>query len=47
MPVIIISGSDSNLLRNSFMKAGAADFIVKPFQPDEINNLIDKVLNKS
>lgn len=47
IPVVIISGTSSNLLRNSFIKAGAAEFVVKPFQPDELNNVIDLVLNKN
>lgn len=46
IPIIIVSGSNSNLLRNSFFKAGAADFIVKPFQQDILNETINNVLNK-
>lgn len=47
IPVVIISGTASNLLRNSFIKAGAADYIVKPFQQDDLKNVISLLLNKS
>lgn len=31
VPIIIMSGTDSKLIKTSFIKLGAADFIVKPF----------------
>jgi DNA-binding response OmpR family regulator len=31
VPIIIMSGTDSKLIKNSFMKLGAADYIIKPF----------------
>lgn len=35
VPIIIMSGTDSRLIRNSFMKLGAADFIIKPFNDSD------------
>lgn len=46
IPVVIVSGTNSNLIRTSFMKAGAADFIVKPFQKETLEAVLDKILNK-
>lgn len=31
VPIIIMSGTDSKLIKTSFIKLGAADFIIKPF----------------
>ena len=31
VPIIIMSGTDSKLIKNSFIKLGASDFIIKPF----------------
>jgi len=45
IPIVIISGSNSNLLKNSFLKAGATDYIVKPFQQETLNEVINKILN--
>lgn len=44
IPVIIISGTESNMLRNSFLKAGASDYIVKPFDKEQLLEVIEKVL---
>lgn len=46
IPIVIISGTTSNLVKNSFMKAGAADYIVKPFQQEELNNVVNNILNQ-
>jgi two-component system, chemotaxis family, chemotaxis protein CheY len=35
VPIIIMSGSDSKLIKNSFLKLGAADYIIKPFNDME------------
>jgi CheY-like chemotaxis protein len=47
IPVVIISGSNSNLIRSSFMKAGAADFIVKPFQREVLDEILKNILSKT
>lgn len=47
IPIVIISGSNSSLLKNSFLKAGASGFIVKPFQRETINEVINGILNKN
>ena len=31
VPIIIMSGTDSKLIKTSFIKLGASDFIIKPF----------------
>lgn len=45
IPVVIVSGSTSNLLKNSFFKAGAAGYIVKPFQPETLNEVLKNILD--
>lgn len=47
IPVVVISGSNSNLLKASFMKAGAAGFIVKPFQREVLDEILNNILNKT
>jgi len=32
VPIVIMSGTDSKLIKNSLLKLGASDFIVKPFK---------------
>lgn len=31
VPIVIMSGTDSKSIKNSFIKLGASDFIIKPF----------------
>jgi CheY-like chemotaxis protein len=47
IPVVIVSGSTSNILRNSFLKAGAAGYLVKPFQPATLNELLKDILDNT
>ncbi len=47
IPVVIMSGSNSNLVKNSFMKAGAADYMVKPFQKETLDNVLNKIFNET
>lgn len=47
IPVVIISGTNSNLVRSSFLKAGAADYIVKPFQQETLNEVVNRIFNKA
>jgi len=35
VPIVIMSGTDSKLIKNSFIKLGASDFIVKPFADND------------
>lgn len=47
IPVVIMSGSNSNLIKSSFMKAGAADYMVKPFQKETLDNVLNKIFNET
>lgn len=47
IPVVIMSGSNSNLVKNSFMKAGAADYMVKPFQKETLDDVLNKIFNET
>jgi CheY-like chemotaxis protein len=47
IPVVILSGTNSNLLKSGFFNAGAADFILKPFVPEELSKMIKNVLDKT
>jgi CheY-like chemotaxis protein len=31
VPIIVMSGTDSKLIKNNFLKLGASDYIIKPF----------------
>jgi len=31
VPIVVMSGTDSKLIKNNFLKLGAADYIIKPF----------------
>jgi DNA-binding response OmpR family regulator len=42
LPVIMTSGMD---VRDEVMSAGANDFLVKPFEPDELPGLFRKYIN--
>jgi len=44
IPVIFIGGQDGTLDREKVFQAGAADFIAKPFQPEEIAARIESQL---
>jgi len=44
VPVIVISGTDSKLIKNSFFKLGAYDYIIKPFKGDDFKKRVDKVI---
>jgi DNA-binding response OmpR family regulator len=47
LPIIVISGSDSNTIKNTFIKLGADDYIVKPFRDidfvEKVKNTLEKV----
>ena len=44
IPVIFITGHPNDIVRARAMKAGAIDFLVKPFRPDHFIGCIDKAL---
>ena len=46
-PVIVITGYSSAQSAMECVKEGAYEYISKPFRMDELNNLINKVLNKT
>lgn len=45
VPVIILSGEESSTERIKCLKKGANDFIVKPFNPEELQLRIDNLLS--
>jgi DNA-binding response OmpR family regulator len=47
VPVIILSGEESSEKRIKCLNAGADDFIVKPFNPAELEARINVVLRRS
>ena len=47
IPIIIISGDDSSEKRINCLNAGADDYIVKPFNPAELEARIRVVLKRS
>ncbi len=47
IPVVIMSGSNSNLIKSSFMKAGAAEYMVKPFQKETLDNVLNRIFNET
>ena len=42
IPVVVLSGNDKSHARINLLKAGAEDFIVKPFNPEELEIKIEK-----
>ncbi|GAA4095210.1 response regulator transcription factor [Mucilaginibacter panaciglaebae] len=47
IPIIILSGEDSSEKRVKCLDAGADDYIVKPFNPAELQSRIRVVLRRS
>lgn len=45
IPVILLSGDDKSDTRIACLKAGAEDFISKPFNPMELSLKVEKALN--
>lgn len=44
IPIVILSVEDSSTERIKLLKAGAADFILKPFNPEELKVRLNKIL---
>jgi DNA-binding response OmpR family regulator len=47
IPVIILSNNDKSSERVELMKAGAGDYLTKPFNPEELQVRIEKALRTS
>ena len=47
IPVIIVSSIDNSTERIQLLKAGADDFLIKPFNPEELEIRIETTLRKS
>lgn len=45
IPVIMLSGNQSNKIRMQSLREGASDYQTKPFVPDEIFHKIEKALH--
>jgi len=46
IPIIVLSSKDSSADRIECLKLGAEDYIIKPFNPEELELRIDKILNR-
>jgi len=46
IPIIVLSGIESSQERIKLLKMGADDFIVKPFNPEELSIRIENILNR-
>ena len=44
IPIVVLSSKDSSADRVQCLKAGAEDYIVKPFNPEELLIRIEKIL---
>lgn len=47
IPVIVVSSIDNSTERIQLLKAGADDFLIKPFNPEELEIRIETTLRKS
>jgi CheY-like chemotaxis protein len=45
VPIIVISATDNNTVKNNFIQLGASDFIIKPFMDVDLLERIDSALN--
>jgi DNA-binding response OmpR family regulator len=45
-PIIILSGKDETASKISFLKHGADDYVVKPFNPEELELRLKRLLAK-
>jgi DNA-binding response OmpR family regulator len=46
LPIVVLSGADDSETRVRCLRAGADDFILKPFNPDELSARIDNLLRR-
>jgi len=47
VPIIVISATENKTVKNTFLKLGAADYIVKPFMNIDLLERIEKALNEA
>ncbi len=47
IPIIMLSGIESSQERVKFLKMGADDYIVKPFNPEELSIRIDNLISRT
>ncbi len=46
IPIIVLSGIESSQERIKLLKMGADDFIVKPFNPEELSIRIENIISR-
>lgn len=46
LPIVVLSGTDDSETRVRCLRAGADDFIPKPFNPEELSARIDNLLRR-
>ncbi|WP_421870822.1 response regulator transcription factor [Marinoscillum sp.] len=46
IPVLMLSGKSNSESRIKCLKAGAEDFVLKPFNPDELSIKVENLLSK-
>jgi DNA-binding response OmpR family regulator len=47
IPIIVLSGIESSQERIKLLKMGADDFIVKPFNPEELSIRIENIISRT
>jgi CheY-like chemotaxis protein len=47
IPVVFLSAKGQELEVETGLEAGAAEYILKPFSPDQLNKKIDELLNRA
>ncbi len=47
IPIIVLSGIESSQERIRLLKMGADDFIVKPFNPEELSIRIENIISRN
>ncbi len=46
IPIVVLSSKDSSTDRIKCLKMGAEDYMVKPFNPEELQIRIERILNR-
>ncbi len=46
VPIIVLSSKDSSTDRIACLKAGAEDYLVKPFNPEELQIRLERILSR-
>ena len=45
IPIVMLSAHESDSVRTKVLQAGANDYLVKPFNPEDIQNRIAKIIS--